>query len=82
MKIYAGNENSSFECSEVELLCTKKELDVLIDLLLKFQGNINEYLEKNKDQLDLGFTHMHYQDNNELWKKGDVDVVFYVDLNN
>ena len=39
MKIYAGNrdDDSSFEYSEVDIECTKKELDVLISLLIKFQ---------------------------------------------
>ncbi|MBQ7934998.1 MAG: hypothetical protein IJ333_01425 [Clostridia bacterium] len=75
MKIYVKNKNSN-----VELLCTKQELDVLIALLLDFQCKINRYLENNIDKSNLGFTHMHFQDGNKLWKKGDADIVFYVDL--
>ncbi len=82
MKIYAENikDESTIMCSDVELLCSKNELDVLVNLLLTFQHEIDQYIENNKDKSNLGFTHMHYQDNNPLWKKGDSDVVIYVDL--
>lgn len=84
MKIYAGNrdDDSSFEYSEVDIECTKKELDVLISLLIKFQYEINLYLGENihRPKSELGFAHMHYQDNNEIWKESDADVVVHVDL--
>ena len=83
MKIYldSSHKKKDFHHSNVELLCTKKELDVMITLLLRFQQKIDWYIEKNRGKTDLGITHMHYQDDNVLWKEGDADIVFYVDLN-
>lgn len=82
MKIYAGNRDDevSLEYSEVDLLCTKQALDMMINLLLQFQKQINHYLSQNKNAELSGFTHMHYQDNNAIWNENDADVVFYVDL--
>lgn len=82
MKIEMGNDSGPLDLASVSigLLCTKKELDELIEMLLKFQFQIDQYLDKNKNKSNLGFTHIHYQDNSEVWKKGDADIVFYVDL--
>lgn len=83
MKAFVGNRNDdlAFEFSDIEFSCTKKELDVLIDLLLQFQEKVNHYIDNNKNATELGFTHMHYRDNNKIWCEDDADIVFYVNCN-
>ena len=82
MKAYAGefNKESVIECETVELLCNRVELDELITALIKFQKEINAYIRENKSNAELGFTHMHYQDNTSAWTEDDTDIVVYVDL--
>jgi len=78
MNIYIEKENSTLEISEVEILCSKKELDILIDALVAFQCDINKHVENNNSVG--GFTHMHTQDNIDMKKENNKDIVFYVDL--
>jgi len=80
LKIYV-EDNKHLEYGNVEILCTKTELDLLVNALIKFQSEIDEYVENNKDKTDLGFTHMHYCDYDGICKKSGADMVFYVDLN-
>ena len=82
MKAYAGelNKESIIECEEVDLLCSRIELDELITSLIKFREEINIYVQKNATCSELGITHMHYQDNSRTWTKDDTDIVVYVDL--
>lgn len=80
MKIYTGNNGTSYEVTSAEVVCNKTELDTLINMLVKFQTDINHYLEKNPSSLDLGFTHVHFQLENPNHTKDDADLVFYVDL--
>lgn len=82
MKAYAGeiDKESVIECSEVDLMCNKAELDELIAALIKFREEINIYIQNNEACTKLGITHMHYQDNTRMWNDDDTDIVVYVDL--
>lgn len=66
-------------CSSVEIVCTKEELDLLVNKLIQFQDKIELHIKNNGQQ---GQGHIHYQDNNVLWKEADSDIVVYVDLGN
>ena len=82
MKAYAGVKDNEcvIECLEVDIMCSKTELNELITALIKFQEEINTYVQANKFCSELGITHMHYQDTVSEWEDGDTDVVFYVDM--
>ncbi len=78
MIAYADIKNKKTSmCSNVEIVCTKEELDLLINKLLDFQNKIDLYIKNNGKH---GTGHLHYQDNNILWKETDTDIIVYVDL--
>lgn len=83
MKIYVEGSaaETASESSNIEILCNKDELNILVDALLKFRLEIKHYVKLNKDKTDLGITHMHYQDYDKKAKESATDIVFYVDLN-
>ena len=70
-----------YTSSNIEIVCNKDELNILVDALLKFRLEIEHYVKLNKDKTDLGITHMHYQDYDKKTKESATDIVFYVDLN-
>ena len=82
MKAYVNNEFKDLNCEfpDIEILCTRKELHIWIDALVKFQIKIDEFMEKNKNKKIDGYTHLHYQDCIEKLEPGDSDIVVYVDL--
>ena len=76
MKIYSCNGIEE----NVEFLMNHQELKTLLEMLVKFESKIEQYKKENKGG-DLGFTHVHYKDYNRVGKKSDVDIVFYINLN-
>jgi hypothetical protein len=84
MRVFAENYKKTkgkekYECPNVEIECSKRELDKLIDLLIDFQKEINTYIETNQ-KCEHSITHFHYQDNNDVWSEDDADIVVYVKM--
>ena len=77
MKIYTEYDTES---DSVEILLDYKELKELTSTLVKFEQKVTEFLEKNKNQNNLGFTHVHFRDLGTKPSTSDPDIVIYVDL--
>lgn len=78
MKIYATN---STEVDSIEILLSHQELKCMISALEKFENEVNLFKNKNKNNKNLGFTHLHLKDCGLIDKNNDSDIVFYLNLN-
>ena len=78
MKIYA---EQNVETNSVEILLNYQELKDLVGALTKFENEVEQFKEENKEKDNLGFTHLHLIDCDSAFKNGESDIVFYVDLN-
>lgn len=78
MKIYATN---STEVDSIEILLSHQELKRMISALEKFENEVNLFKIKNKNNKNLGFTHLHLKDCGLIDKNSDSDIVFYLNLN-
>lgn len=77
MKLYAKKNKVS---PIVEAVMSPTELKILIKALVNLDTEIDQYKLENKEKQNLGFTHMHFIDCNDISKKSDSDLVFYVNL--
>ena len=77
MKIYTA---SDVESDSVEVMLSYQELRQMIIALEKFKEEIDLFKIQNKNNKNLGFTHLHLKDCGLLDKNGKSDVVFYLNL--
>lgn len=77
MKIYAANDTES---DSVEILLNYQELKKLIASLQKFEEEVNQFMIKNKNKNNLGFTHLHLKDCGLTNNSDKSDVVLYLNL--
>lgn len=78
MKIYA---EQNVETDSVEVLLDLEELKDLVGVLAKFENELRQFKEENKEKDNLGFSHLHLIDCDSIFKNSESDIVFYVDLN-
>jgi len=78
MKIYTEN---NIEANSVEVLLNYQELKEMVYSLKKFEEEINQFLNRNQDSKDLGFTHLHLKDCGLIETNSKSEIVIYVNLN-
>ena len=70
---YEGDKKKkSLVISEATLICSKEELDKIIEYLQSIREEINEeYIDPRE--------HWHYSDYNDDWKEKDSELVIFID---
>ena len=67
-----NKEKKSLVISEATMICSKEELDKIIEYLQSIREEINkEYINPNE--------HWHYSDYNQDWTEKDSELVVFID---
>lgn len=83
IKIYVydnKDDNLFLDCSSASIICSKEELNNLIDGLVKFCFKIENYVNEHPNESTLEKTYMHYVDINKICEKSENDFIFIVDM--
>lgn len=68
---YERNKEKSLDISEATMICSKEELDKIIEYLQSIREEIKEdYIDPNE--------HWHYSDYNEEWVEKDSELVVFI----
>lgn len=75
MKLFGyekNKEKKSLEINEATMICSKEELDKIIEYLQSISEEIKEeYIDPNE--------HWHYSDYNDDWTEEDSELVVFID---